>query len=112
MRGLVSENEVVIGRSQPHSLRITGWASDRNGHAPAQIIATTNGVITGLGTTGDWRPKKRVANGETEDFVGFTAYAHDVPSSARVELYALPQQGGKAVCHVIGIDSPARVPNY
>ena len=93
------ESTTVITNSSLQSLRITGWSWDlRNQRAPSQIVVTAEGVISGLGVVGDWRPKHDIGSGRsTGHYPGFTAYARDVPKSAEVDVYAV-LQGGKAAC--------------
>jgi len=57
------ESSTVITSTWPRSLRITGWAWDsEDRRPPAKIAVTSDGVITGLGTVGGWRPKQETNN--------------------------------------------------
>jgi hypothetical protein len=88
--GRVESSTAVAGARQP-TLRMTGWAWDsQHREAPSQIVATTNGVITGLGVVGDWRPAARETNPRiTSNYTGFTGYVGDVRESIPVNLYAI-----------------------
>jgi hypothetical protein len=80
----------VAGAHQP-TLRVTGRAWDnKHRQAPSQVVATTNGVIIGLGVVGDWRPTVRETNPRiTSNYTGFTGYVSDVWESTPVNIYAI-----------------------
>jgi hypothetical protein len=103
------ESTAALTRGWPRSLRITGWAWDtRDREAPRAIIVTTDGIVSGLGLTGDWRPDKRVSGQDAGDFTGFTAYVRDVSRSNTVDLYAASRKDAKAVCHIATINPESR----
>ena len=83
-------------------LRITGWAWDYNHpQPPSGIVATTDGVITGLAAVGDWRPiDKATRPSMTSNYIGFTGYVERARASAPVEIYAI-QQGKPATACLI-----------
>jgi hypothetical protein len=77
-------------------LRITGWAWDYR-QPPAQIVATTDGIITGLGAVGDWRPiDKATRPSMTSNYIGFTGYVER--ASAPVEIYAIKRSQPATAC--------------
>ncbi len=71
------------------SFRITGWAWDhKNRRPPSEIVTTTNGIISGFGVVGDWRPEVREANRKvTSNYTGFTAYVRETGESSPVNIY-------------------------
>jgi hypothetical protein len=97
--GRLESASPVAGARQP-SLRITGWAWDnKHRQAPSEIVATTNGVIRGLGVVGDWRPAVRAANPRvTSNYTGFTGYVGDVQESTPVNIYAILAGRPATVC--------------
>ncbi len=102
------ESTVALTSAWPRSLRINGWAWDTHDReAPRAIIVTTDGIISGLGLTGDRRPDKRVSGQDAGDFTGFTAYVRDVSRSNTVDLYAASRKDAKAVCHIATINPDA-----
>jgi len=101
------ESVKVIGSNWARSLRVTGWASTAEGQAPEEIVAATDGIVSGLGVVGDWRPRQVIAKGVTGNFVGFTAYVRGGPKSARVQLYAVPKRWSDLACPIADISPPA-----
>ncbi len=98
------ESATALTNSWPRTLRITGWAWDARDHkTPAAIVATADGVISGLGVTGDQRPAKQVRGRKTSDFTGFTAYVRDVSRSSAVDLYAVSRRDSEAACRIATI---------
>ena len=73
------------------ALRITGRAWDyKHRRPPSMIAATTDGVITGIGAVGDWRPvDKRTRPSTTTNYIGYTGYVQAGRMSGPVEVYAI-----------------------
>ncbi len=73
------------------ALGITGWAWDYKRQKPPDLVlATVNGVITGLAAVGEWRPAIRAANPYVRsDWPGFAGYIRDLRPAAPVDLYAV-----------------------
>lgn len=84
----------------PPALRITGWAWDyEQRRPPSMIVTTSDGIITGLGVTGDWRPENKVAHPwMTTNYIGFTGYVQDARSSGPVEVYAILRGSPATAC--------------
>ena len=81
-------------------LRITGWAWDyKHRRAPSGIIATTDGIITGLAAVGDWRPiDKATRPSMTSNYIGFRGYLERARPSAPVEIYAIERGSPATAC--------------
>jgi hypothetical protein len=75
----------------PAALRITGWAWDyKRREPPSAIVAATDGIITGLGAMGDYRPvNKTVRPWITSNYIGYTGYVQGARASGPVEIYAI-----------------------
>ena len=82
------------------ALRITGWAWDYNHRRPpSRIVATTDGIITGLGAVGDWRPMDKATRPSiTSNYTGFTGYVERARASAPVEIYAILSSTPATAC--------------
>jgi hypothetical protein len=93
------ESTATIGHAWPRSLRITGWVWDvKHRQPPRTILLSTDGIITGFGAVGDWRPTQD-SSAVANDFIGFTGYVGGVASSSKIDVFAV-MPGGKAACHV------------
>jgi len=73
------------------ALRIAGWAWDyKHEEPPQQIIATSDGIISGLAAVGDWRPAIKVDNpGVKSSYVGYVGYVRDLSPYTAMKIYAL-----------------------
>lgn len=96
------ESARVITNASPGSFRITGWAwGVKDRRLPSEIVVTSDGIITGLGTVGDFRPTDETPGTHaTTNFIGFTGYVRDVQSSTRVEIYAVARKAKKSACYI------------
>lgn len=94
------ESVVRVDDPSGRGLRILGWAIDRKRRDPAlTVVATTDGVITGLGAVGKWRPDVRaVEPGLTSSYIGFVAFVPESPPGAVVKLYAILHGNPPAAC--------------
>jgi hypothetical protein len=106
----VVESVTSIADAEPQALRITGWAWDLRGRrAPREMIATTDGIITGLAALGDWRPAVRAGNpGITSSYIGFAGYVRDGKKETPVKIYALLHGNQRSACYITTIGLPAR----
>ena len=95
------QSVTTVGAGESQGLRITGWAWDyENGRPPAEVVATAEGVITGLGAMGDWRPTIRATRPwMNTSFIGFDVYARNRPESAPVQLYAILRGRPPTACY-------------
>ena len=96
-----STNVVAVGDGTP-GLRITGWAWDfKHREPPSMIVATTDGIVTGLGVVGDWRPIDRATRpAMTSNYIGFTGYVERARASAPVEIYAIQRSKPVTACMI------------
>ena len=97
--GQLESATAVDGAPLP-TLRFTGWAWDsKHRRPPSEIVATTNGIISGLGVVGGWQPAARKANPKvTSDYTGFTGYVRDVWGSGPINLYAILDGNPASAC--------------
>lgn len=88
------------------ALGITGWAWDyKHQKPPDLVIATVNGVITGLAALGEWRPAIRAANPYVRtDWAGFAGYVRDVRPGTPVNLYAVLGGNPPQACLIATVD--------
>ena len=95
------ESTVDLEESTGPGLRIMGWVWDRkHGETPAQIVVTTDGIITGLGAVGEWRQqvpdvKPRPSTG----YIGYVGYLPHPPPGALVNLYAISRGSAPTACY-------------
>jgi hypothetical protein len=91
----------VIGSGESEGLRITGWAWDyKHMRPPAAVIATADGVISGIGAMGDGRPTIRVARPwMNTSFIGFDEYVRSGRESGAVQLYAILRGSPPTACY-------------
>lgn len=96
------ESAVRIDNPNGRGMRILGWAWDRKHHQPPlAIVATTNGVITGLGTVGLRVPDVRVVDRElSSDYVGFLAFVPEMRPDSVVKLYAILHGTPSTACYL------------
>lgn len=96
------ESVTEITTAWPRSFRVTGWAWDtKDRRPPAEVVIAVDGIITGLGAVGDWRPEQETDNARiTSHFTGFAGYVRDVPKSSAVEIYAVLRKPQLIVCHI------------
>jgi hypothetical protein len=89
-RGASESTTPLESRGTP-AWGITGWAWDyKHQRPPVRVIATVNGVITGLAAVGQARPTIRSANPDVKtDWIGFAGYVRDVQPATPVSLYAV-----------------------
>jgi hypothetical protein len=97
--GKLESSDAVAGEGPP-ALRITGWAWDyKHRQPPSMIVAATDGIITGLGAVGDWRPLKQAASpGMTSNFIGYTGYVRDAWEPGSVKIYAILRGSPASAC--------------
>jgi hypothetical protein len=84
----------------PAALRITGWAWDyKRREPPSAIVVATDGIITGLGAMGDYRPvNKTVRPWITTNYIGYTAYIQEARTSGPVQVYAILRGSPARAC--------------
>jgi hypothetical protein len=100
------QSSSLIQSTQSPALRIIGWAWDvKRGQPPLEIIATTDGTITGLAAVGDWRPKVREANPSvTSGYVGYAGYVRDARKFTSVKLYAVLSGRPQSACYFAAVE--------
>jgi hypothetical protein len=91
-------------------LLVTGWAWDRKHHQPpSEIVATTEGVITGLAAVGHRRPSVRTANPEIRSsYTGFAGYVRQPQPGAVVKVYAILHDSPPSACYFDTTDKGRR----
>jgi hypothetical protein len=104
------ESTTPIEGAGSRALRITGWAWDfRHGRPPSEMIAATEGVVTGLAALGDWRPTVRAANPWMKSsYVGYIGYARVGERDIPVKIYAILGGTPRSACYIATIGLPAR----
>lgn len=86
------------------ALRISGWAWDvRHQQLPLEIIATTDGTVTGLAAPGGWRASSQNANPWKESsYSGYVGYVRDAAPATPLEIYAVLRGDPPSACHIAG----------
>ena len=97
----VLESAVPVEGTGPGAVRISGWAYDRkHRREPLEVVATRDGVITGLAAVGERRPAIRTANPWLESsYVGFAGYAINANSQVPLRFYAILDSRPLAACY-------------
>jgi hypothetical protein len=98
--GLESSENIGEVSNGPPALRITGWAWDyKHRRPPTSIMATTGGIITGLGAMGDWRPLDKTTRPEvTANYIGYTGYVQGARAAGPVEIYTVLDSSPATAC--------------
>jgi hypothetical protein len=104
-RGAVESSTSLAGLGTP-ALGITGWAWDNQHQRPAlRVIATVNGVITGLAAVGEERPAIRNADPDVKtDWSGFAGYVRDVRPGTPVNVYAVVGKNPPEACPIATVN--------
>jgi hypothetical protein len=94
------ESSVAMNHATPPSLRISGWAWDyTRKEPPVAIVATSEGMITGVGAVGDWRLMDKAARPwMTTNFIGYTGYVQASRPLGPVEIYAILSGNPATAC--------------
>jgi hypothetical protein len=92
---------IVPVEGTSRAARITGWAWDsRHRQIPLEVVATTDGVISGLAAVGERRPDIRTANPWLKSsYVGFAGYLLNANASAPLKLYAILPGSPPTACY-------------
>jgi hypothetical protein len=82
-------------------VRVTGWAWDiKHWRPPAAIVVTRNGIITGLGAVGAWRPDIAARQpGISAGYIGYIAYLPEPSGISIVNLYAILRGSPPTACY-------------
>ncbi len=82
-------------------LRLTGWAWDvKHRRPPSAIVVTTNGIITGVGAVGGWRPDVAAMQpGISRGYAGYIAYLPEPQGISVVNLYAILHGSPRKACY-------------
>ncbi|MFZ0738922.1 MAG: hypothetical protein WBL70_03425 [Candidatus Acidiferrales bacterium] len=96
------ESAVPIDNPTRQGLRIVGWALDLKRRQPASaVVVTTNGIITGLGAVGAWRPYVHGINpGLPSSYNGFVAFVPEPTPGSVVDLYAILRRAPPTACYI------------
>jgi hypothetical protein len=106
--GLVESMFTVAASGQSHAIRVAGWAWDRERRRPpSAIVITEDGIITGLGAIGEWRPVTLVDNRRIKDgYIGFAGYAQVVKPDTPVKIYAILRGSPQSACYFATAEPP------
>lgn len=104
------ESTTSIEETGSPALRITGWGWDfRHGRSPSEMIAATDGIITGLAAVGEWRPAVRAANPWIRSsYIGYLGYVGDGKRDKPVKIYAILRGSPRSACYIATIGVPAQ----
>jgi hypothetical protein len=94
------ESVAPIADPRGPGLRLTGWAWDvKHQRPPSAIVVTTNGIITGIGAVGGWRPDVAATQSEaSRSHPGYIAYVSEPSGISIVNLYAILRGSPAAAC--------------
>ena len=97
----VLESVAPVEGADSGALRISGWAYERKGRRePLEVVATRDGVITGLAAVGERRPGIRKTNPWLKSsYIGFAGYAINANSQAPLKFYAVLDSQPPAACY-------------
>jgi len=89
---------------------ISGWAWDRKHHQPPrEIVATTEGVITGLAAVGYKLPNLTTADPEVSgSYAGYAGYVRQPKPGTVVKVYAILQGSPSSACYFATTDEQHR----
>lgn len=101
------ESEVPVGDGKV--LRLSGWVWDKDSKdVPRDVIAVQNGIVTGVGIAGDWRPDVRTRFAQVKsNNAGLTGYARTDDGSP-IRIYALTRNNPVTACYFAEI-KPAEI---
>ena len=93
------QSATLVEGAEPSALRFTGWAWDeQHGQPPLEVIATRDGVITGLAAVGDWRA---VTGPQVKsNYSGYVGYVPDARLSTALKIYAVLQGKPASACYI------------
>jgi len=97
--GALESTAPIVDPGGP-GLRLTGWAWDvKHQRPPLAIVVTTNGIITGIGAVGGWRPDVAAIQPEaSRSHPGYIAYLTEPLGISIVNLYAILQGSPATAC--------------
>ncbi|MGA2369786.1 MAG: hypothetical protein ACLPPV_20010 [Candidatus Korobacteraceae bacterium] len=89
---------------------VSGWAWDRKHHRPPrEIVATSEGVITGLAAVGYKVPNISTTDPEVSgSYVGYAGYVRQPKPGAVVKVYAILQGSPSTACYFATADEQHR----
>ncbi len=99
--GGVESAVAVAGNGQSPALRVAGWVWDReHQRPPSAIVITEDGIITGLGAVGEWRPMTLVGNRWIKDgYIGYAGYARVAHPDTPLKIYAILHSNPQSACY-------------
>jgi hypothetical protein len=108
--GVVESTATVAGSGQSPALRVAGWAWDRqHQRPPSAMVITEDGIITGLGAVGEWRPMTLVDDRRIKDgYIGYAGYAPVADQHAPVKIYAILRGSPQSACYFATAQSSER----
>ena len=89
-----------VGEPSAPGLRVSGWAWDaRHQRPPSAIIVTRNGIITGLGAIGRWKPSVAATRPKiSPDYIGYVAYLPEPRPISIINFYAILRRSPPTAC--------------
>ena len=99
--GELQQVKAVETAAQP-ALRISGWAWDiRHQQLPLEIIATTEGTVTGLAAPGGRRASSQETSPWKESsYSGYAGYVRDAGPATPLEIYAVLRGDPPSACPI------------
>jgi hypothetical protein len=99
--GVVESTATVEASGPSQVARVAGWVWDREQQRPpSAIVITEDGIITGLGVVGEWRPMTLVDNRRIKDgYLGYAGYARRVRPDAPLKIYAILRGQPQSACY-------------
>jgi len=94
------ESVAPIVEPRGPGLRVAGWAWDvKHQRPPSAIVVTTNGIITGIGAVGGWRPgvaplQPRISSG----YIEYIAYHPQIRGITIINLFAILHGSPPTAC--------------
>jgi hypothetical protein len=94
------ESVVPVVDPRGPGLRLTGWAWDvKHQRSPSAIVVTTNGIITGVGAVGGWRPDlNAIQPRASRSHPGYIAYLPEPTGISIVSVYAISRGSPRTAC--------------
>jgi hypothetical protein len=91
-------------------LRLAGWAWDAKHHLPpSTVVVITNGIISGLGAEGQWRPNVRTMKPTmSSSYIGFVGFVPEPASGVLVKVYVVLRSNPPVACYIAAKDVPER----
>jgi hypothetical protein len=96
------ESVAPVDETGERGVRLAGWAWDsKHDRPPSAIVVVTNGIITGLGAVGQWRPNVRTMKPKmSSSYIGFVGFVPKPAAGSLVNVYAVLRDNPAAACYI------------